>query len=288
MSSITQNRAASPHTQAFQPGKEHKMDPQPSYIRDGYRGADKLNGKVALISGGDSGIGRAVAVHFAREGANLAIIYLNETEDAEKTKALVDNEGQHCLLIKGDVREEGFCHHAVEQVVKDFGQLDILVNNAAQQFPKSDFSAIKSEDFRKTFEVNMFGYFYLAQAALKHLPDHGRIINTTSVTAYRGSGGLVDYSSTKGAIVAFTRSLAKNLAHRNILVNGVAPGPIWTPLIPATFGKDKVSDFGKEVPLKRPGQPSELAPLYVLLASKDSSYITGQVFHVNGGDIVGG
>lgn len=275
-------------TQAKQPGQEHKMKPQPEYIRDSYRGSNKLNGKVALISGGDSGIGRAVAVHFAREGADVGIIYLNEDQDAEQTKTLIEREGRQCLLLKGDVSNEAFCKKAVKKLVKQLGKLDILVNNAAQQFPKEDFSDITSKQFRKTFEVNIFGYFYLTKAALKEMPDNSRIINTTSVTAYRGSGHLVDYASTKGAIVAYTRSLAQNLADRKILVNGVAPGPIWTPLIPSTFGKEKVKKFGKKVLLKRAGQPAEVAPVYVMLASDDGSYITGQVIHVNGGEIVGG
>lgn len=277
-----------PQTQKNQPGDEHKMKPEPIYIRKNYKGSDKLKGKVALITGGDSGIGRSVAVHFAREGADIAIVYLDEGKDARDTQALIKKEQQKCLLIKGDVSQESFCKQVVKEVMKEYGQLDILVNNAAQQFPEENFEDVTAENFRQTFEVNIFGYFYLTQAASEHLPEGGRIINTTSVTAYRGSGHLVDYASTKGAIVAFTRSLAQSFAERKILVNAVAPGPIWTPLIPATFGPDKVASFGENVLLERPGQPAEVAPSYVLLASEDGSYITGQVLHINGGEIVGG
>ena len=263
------------------------MEPEPELIRPGYRGSEKLKDKVALISGGDSGIGRAVAVHFAREGADIGILFLEEDQDADKTKQLVEQEGRRCLLLRGDVRQEGFCREAVKKVADELGSLDILVNNAGQQYPKEEVSEISAEQFRHTFEVNIFGYFYLTQAALQVMPEGGRIINTTSVTAFRGSGHLIDYASTKGAIVAFTRSLAQPLAKRKILVNGVAPGPIWTPLIPASFKAEKVRTFGKNVLLERPGQPSEVAPAYVLLASADGSFITGQIIHVNGGEIVG-
>ena len=275
-------------SQANQPGSEHQMHPKPIYIRKKYRGSGKLKNKVALISGGDSGIGRAVAVHFAREGADVAIIYLDEKKDAKKTKDLVEREGRKCYLMAGDVSHEKFCKKAVQQTVKKLGRLDILVNNAAQQFPQEELADIDLDQLKRTFEVNIFGYFLLAKAALNHLPDGGRIINTSSVTAYRGSDHLIDYASTKGAIVTFTRSLAKSLAKPSILVNAVAPGPIWTPLIPATFEADKVADFGKNVLLERPGQPAEVAPSYVFLASQDGSYITGQVIHVNGGEIIGG
>lgn len=277
-----------PQTQETQPGRSTEMNPQPDYMRDSYQGSNKLRAKHALISGGDSGIGRAVAIHFAREGANVGIIYLNEDQDARDTKSLVEKEGRECLLLRGDVSEVSFCERAVKEFIDAFGRIDILVNNAAQQFPTEEVEEIDLDRLHQTFEVNIFGQFYLTLASLKNMPEGSRIINTTSVTAYRGSGHLVDYASTKGAIVSFTRSLAQNLADKKILVNGVAPGPIWTPLIPATFDEDKVESFGKNVLLKRAGQPAEVAPAYVFLASEDSSYMTGQILHVNGGEIVGG
>jgi NAD(P)-dependent dehydrogenase (short-subunit alcohol dehydrogenase family) len=273
--------------QSQQPGKEFYMNPAPVFIRDSYKGSGKLDGKVALISGGDSGIGRAVAIHFAREGADVGIIFLNERKDADKTKELVEAEGRECLLLQGDIGDEHFCRQAAEKMAARFKRIDILVNNAAEQHPKEQFEDITSEQVRKTFETNIFGYFNLTLATNTYLPEGARIINTTSVTAYRGSGHLIDYASTKGAIVSFTRSLAKKFADKNILVNGVAPGPIWTPLIPATFDKQKVEGFGENVLLKRPGQPAEVAPAYVFLACQDSSYITGQILHINGGEIVG-
>ncbi len=262
------------------------MRPEPEIIRDDYKGSDKLKDKVALITGGDSGIGRSAAVHFAREGAHVAIVYYNEDEDAEKTRSLVEKEGRKCLILEGDLKEEDFCTETVKRTLNEFGKLDILVNNAAMQFPEGEVEDVSSEQFRKTFRTNLYPYFYIVKAALPQLKDGGGIINTTSVTAYRGSEHLLDYSSTKGAIVSFTRSLSKMLVKRNIRVNGVAPGPIWTPLIPATF--DDISDFGKDVPMERAGQPSEVGPAYVFLASKDSSYMTGQVMHINGGEIIGG
>ncbi len=276
-----------PQEQREQPDKEHKMHPKPEFIRKSYKGSEKLKGKVAVITGGDSGIGRAVAVHFAREGAKVAIIYLSEKTDAEDTKKLVEKEGSGCLLLKGDIRKEQFCKTAIQKTVDKYGQLDILVNNAAVQFPKEEVADIKTSDFLKTFETNVFGFFYCSQAALEHLPKGGCIVNTTSVTAFRGSDHLVDYSSTKAAILGLTRALANNLAKKGIRVNAVAPGPIWTPLIPASFDKKEVATFGKDTPMGRVGQPSEVAPAYVFLASEDASYITGQVIHINGGEIVG-
>lgn len=274
-----------PKQSQHQPGKEHAMRPEPEIIRKDYQGSGKLQDKIALISGGDSGIGRSAAVHFAREGAHVAIIYLEENADAKATQSLVEAEDRSCLLLKGDVRSASFCKEAVAQCVDHFGGLHILVNNAAVQFPEDSLEEITTEHLKQTFDTNILPYFYLTSAALAHLKEGDAIINTSSVTAYRGSDHLIDYASTKGAIVSFTRSLSKNLASKNIRVNGVAPGPIWTPLIPATF--DDVSDFGQDVPLGRAGQPSEVGPAYVFLASKDSSYITGQFIHVNGGEIIG-
>jgi NAD(P)-dependent dehydrogenase (short-subunit alcohol dehydrogenase family) len=274
--------------QEKQPGAEYKMHPEPEIIRENYKGSDKLLGKKALITGGDSGIGRSVAVHFAREGADVAIVYYNEHKDAEATKALVEKEGRKCILISGDLKEESFCKDAVAKTVKELGGLNIVVNNAAVQFPQTEFKDITGEQVRETFETNILPFFYVTREALNHLKKGDAIINTTSVTAYRGSFHLIDYSSTKGAIVTFTRSTSTMLAEKGIRVNGVAPGPIWTPLIPSTFTAEEVAEFGQDVPLKRPGQPSEVGPAYVFLASEDASYITGQIIHVNGGEVVGG
>ena len=274
--------------QQSQPGDEYKMNPEPEIIRAGYKGSDKLKGKIALITGGDSGIGRSAAVHFAREVAHVAIVYYDEHKDAKATKALVEKEGQKCLLISGDLKDEAFCQSAVAQTVKELGALNILVNNAAVQFPQTDFKDITGSQVRETFETNILPFFYVTREALKHLQKGDSIINTTSVTAYRGSEHLIDYSSTKGAIVSFTRSTSAMLAEKGIRVNGVAPGPIWTPLIPSSFRPEDVAKFGQDVPLKRPGQPSEVGPAYVFLASEDASYITGQVLHVNGGEMTGG
>ncbi len=272
--------------QARQPGREQEMHPKPIFIRPDYRGSAKLENKIALITGGDSGIGRAVAVHFAREGAHVCVVYLDEHDDAEETRRLVEAEGRRCVLIAGDVTDEGFCYEAVARTVQEFAGLDILVNNAAQQYPKDDIKDITAEQLVQTFRTNIFAYFYFTKAALKHLPGGGSIINTTSVTAYRGSSHLLDYSSTKGAIVAFTRSLAMSVVDRGIRVNGVAPGPIWTPLIPATFPPEKVAKFGTNTPMGRAGQPAEVATCYVFLASTDGSYMTGQILHPNGGDFI--
>lgn len=272
-----------PQKQKRQPGKERQMHPAPVIIGERYLGSGKLRGKTALISGGDSGIGRAVAVHYAREGANVAIIYLEEDTDAKDTIAMVEKEGAECLLLRGDVGNEKFCRRAVKKVVERFGALDILVNNAAEQHPADDVREIDAKQLEATFRTNIFGYMFLAQAALEHLPKGGAVINTGSVTGFRGSKHLIDYAATKGAIQAFTYSLAQQVADRNIRVNGVAPGPVWTPLIPASFSAEKVAKFGKDTPMKRPAQPSEIAPAYVFLASDDASYITGHFIHINGG-----
>lgn len=267
------------------PGNEFKMNPEPEIIRENYVGSGKLLGKTAFITGGDSGIGRSAAVHFAREGANIAIVYLKENKDALKTKELIEKEGQQCLIISGDLTDEKFCKTAVKQCISQFKTINILVNNAAVQFPQNELEKITSAQLHKTFETNIYPFFYVTKAVLPYLNEGDSIINTSSVTAYRGSEHLVDYSSTKGAIVSFTRSLSTMLAKRKIRVNGVAPGPIWTPLIVASF--DKLKDFGKDNPMGRAGQPSEVAPAYVFLACEDSSYITGQFIHINGGELVG-
>jgi NAD(P)-dependent dehydrogenase (short-subunit alcohol dehydrogenase family) len=277
-----------PQKQDRQPGIEAEMTPRPRAEDPSQRGSGKLDGRVAIITGGDSGIGRAVAIAFAREGADVSVLYLNEHQDAEETQRLVEEKGRRCLLIAGDVGDEDFCREAVERTVRELGRLDVVVNNAAEQHEQQSLEDISREQLERTFRTNIFGYFFLTKAALRHLGEGSAIINTTSVTAYRGSGHLIDYASTKGAIVAFTRSLAQNLAERKIRVNAVAPGPIWTPLIPASFPPDKVESFGKDVPLGRPGQPEEVAPCYVFLASDDASYMTGQVLHPNGGEVVNG
>jgi NAD(P)-dependent dehydrogenase (short-subunit alcohol dehydrogenase family) len=277
-----------PQHQKRQPGRESQMRPQPEAEKSDYKGSGKLKGKVAVITGGDSGIGRATAIAFAREGADVVIVYLNEQKDAQETKRQVEEEGRQCLPIKGDISEEPFCKQVVKQAVKQFKRVDILVNNAAVQFPQKDIQKISARQLEKTFRTNIFSFFYMTKAALPFMKKGSCIINTASVTAYRGSEHLLDYSSTKGAIVSFTRSLALNLAPKQIRVNGVAPGPIWTPLIPATFDAKRVAEFGSEVPLKRPGQPSEVAPCFVFLASADSSYMTGQILHPNGGEVING
>ena len=273
--------------QAKQPGIESEMTPSPIFDDPCYKGSGKLKDKVALITGGDSGIGRAVAIAFAKEGAKVIISYLNEQQDAEQTKTYVESYGGCCDLVMGDLHSEAFCKQLVEHVIKEFGTLDILVNNAAVQYPQNSFKDITKEQLKTTFDVNLFSMFHITQAALKHMKQDSCIINTTSITAYEGHDKLIDYASTKGAIVSFTRSLSQSIISQGIRVNAVAPGPIWTPLIVSSFSKEEVSQFGKNTPMKRAGQPFELAPTYVYLASNDSSYVTGQVLHVNGGTIVG-
>jgi NAD(P)-dependent dehydrogenase (short-subunit alcohol dehydrogenase family) len=279
--------ALQPPQQQTEPGSEAAMMPRPE-TKPRHPGSGKLEGKVALITGGDSGIGRAVAEAFANEGADIAIVYLNEDDDAKETARRIKDYGRKCLLMAGDVGGSAFCNEVIKRVTSELGGLDILVNNAAEQHPQPELEEISDEQLELTFRTNIFGYFHMTRAALTHLKAHSAIINTTSVTAYKGSPQLLDYSSTKGAIVAFTRSLALKLAEKNIRVNGVAPGPIWTPLIPSTFPPEKVVSFGADVPLGRAGQPNEVAPSFVFLASDDASYMTGQILHPNGGSVVNG
>ena len=274
------------YTQDKQPGIEHEMHPQPIAEDDDYKGAEKLKGKVALITGGDSGIGRAVAICYAKEGADVAIAYYNEHEDANDTVQRLKAIGVNAKAYAMDIKEESECSKLISDVVNDFGKLNILVNNAGVQYPQESLLDISSEQIKETFETNIFGMMYLTKAALPHLNKGDAIINTSSVTAYRGSKTLIDYSATKGAITAFTRSLSQNLAEKGIRVNAVAPGPIYTPLIPATFPAEKVEKHGQETALQRRGQPSENAPAYVFLASNDASYITGETIHINGGDYI--
>ncbi len=274
-----------------EPGLQSEMTPRPRVARRGYKGSGKLEGKVALITGGDSGIGRSVAVLFAREGADVTIVYLNEHSDAQETVRLVEEEGRRCVALAGDignVGEEDFCRTAVDETISKLGRLDILVNNAAEQHPQESILDISPQQLERTFRTNIYGMFFMTQAALPHLGEGSSIINTTSVTAYRGSPQLLDYSATKGAIVSFTRALAHQLVEKKIRVNGVAPGPIWTPLIPSTFPGEKVEKFGSDVPMGRAGEPDEVATSYVFLASEDGSYFTGQILHPNGGEIVNG
>ncbi|HEX8330670.1 MAG TPA: SDR family oxidoreductase [Hymenobacter sp.] len=276
-----------PQTQDQQPGLEEEMTPQPEYIRPNYRGSGKLQDKVALITGGDSGIGRAVAVHFAREGADVAITYKPEEEqDAYDTRQLVQAEGRRCLTIPGDLRDAAFCERLVEQTVEELGKLNIVVSNAAEQFVSTDVSQLSNEQFEDTFQVNFFAMVRVVKVALKYLNEGDSIIATSSVNAYRGNQQLVDYTATKGAITAYIRSISQQLAEKKIRANTVAPGPIWTPLIPASFPAEKVASFGKDTTMKRPGQPSEVAPAFVFLASEDASYITGQAIHPNGGEVL--
>ena len=272
------------HEESQLPGHERDLDPKPEW-QPRYAGSGRLKDKVAIVTGADSGIGRAVAVLFAREGADVAILYLDEHDDAADTKKFVEAEGRRAICIPGDLGSRDFCFKAVQQVVDTFGRLDVLVNNAGEQHPDEDIVDITEEQLRRTFQTNIFSMFFMVQAAMPHLKEGAAIVNCTSETMYKGAPILLDYSSTKGAITAFTRSLAKNLVDKGIRVNGVAPGPIWTPLNP--FGgqpPEKMPDFGKDTPMKRPGQPNEVAPAFLFLACEDSSYMTGQVLRPDGGN----
>jgi NAD(P)-dependent dehydrogenase (short-subunit alcohol dehydrogenase family) len=274
-----------PQSQQRQPGIEQEMNPRPIYDTED-PGLGRLEGKVAIITGGDSGIGRAIAIMFAKEGANVAIVYLDEHNDANETAEAVRRYGREALLIATDLSQEVNCKMVVEKTLEKFGHLHILVNNAAVQYEQKDIQDITAEQWEYTFRVNIFSYFYLSKYAVTYLKEGSSIINTTSVNAYKGNEMLMDYSSTKGAIVSFTRSLSQSLIKKGIRVNAVAPGPVWTPLIPASFGDEKVSKFGKDIPMERPAQPVEIAPCYVFLASREGAFITGQVLHPNGGSVI--
>jgi NAD(P)-dependent dehydrogenase (short-subunit alcohol dehydrogenase family) len=274
-----------PQTQEHQPGSERKMVPQPDF-EPKFPGAGKLAGRVALITGGDSGIGRAAAIAMAREGADIAVVYLDEHDDAIATGRLVEREGRKVLVIAGDIGSEAFCREAVQKAVSELGGLDILVNNAAEQHAVDGLEELTAHQLEQTFRTNVFGFFYMTKAALPHLHEGSSIINTTSITAFKGHQTLLDYSATKGAIVSFTRSLSQVLVEKGIRVNAVAPGPIWTPLIPASFDAKKVAEHGQSAPMKRAGQPNEVAPCFVFLASEEASYMSGQILHPNGGSIV--
>jgi NAD(P)-dependent dehydrogenase (short-subunit alcohol dehydrogenase family) len=269
------------------PGSEKAMHPEP-VSAPVYPSSGRLANKKLLITGGDSGIGKAVAILFAKEGADVAIVYLSESRDAKETKKSVERYGRNCLLIRGDLSKETFCKQAVSKTVKAFGRIDVLINNAALHYETKKIEDITTAKLHKTFAVNIFAMFHIIQYALPHMKKGSSIINTSSVTAYRGSKHLLDYSATKGAIVSFTRSLSANLVKKGIRVNGVAPGPIWTPLIPASFKANRVSKHGSQTPMERPGEPAEVAPAYLFLATEDAAYITGQFIHPNGGEIING
>jgi len=271
-----------------QPGFESIMNPRPIFENPNSIGSSKLLNKVALITGGDSGIGKAVALSYAREGADIAIIYLDEHEDAEDTKKLIEAKGRKCILIPGDIGNDAFCLNAINITIKEFNKIDIVVNNAGEQHPQNSIEDITKEQLEKTFKTNLFAMFYIVKAALPYLKEGAAIINTSSITAYKGHETLIDYSSTKGAIVSFTRSLSLNLASRKIRVNAVAPGPIWTPLIPSSFSASEVGKFGSTTPMGRPGQPVELSEAYLFLASDGASFISGETIHINGGNIING
>ncbi|GAA5235841.1 SDR family oxidoreductase [Verticiella sediminum] len=288
MSSESSDKTLPPQEQPRQPGIQAQMTPQPEVVQPPYRAAGKLEGRKAVVTGGDSGIGRSVAVLFAKEGADVLVAYRDEHDDARETQRLVQAEGRRCELFAGDIGEEAQARALAQRAAELFGRVDILVNNAAEQHTSQALENVSAEQLERTFRTNFFGMFNLTREVLPHMHEGGAIINTTSVTAYRGSSHLIDYASTKGAIVAFTRSLSSMVIERGIRVNAVAPGPIWTPLIPASFSAQEVEKFGASVPMKRPGQPSEVAPAYVFLASDDASYMSGQVLHPNGGEVING
>lgn len=284
---VTTQKKMRPAQTQPKPGIQKDMHPQP-LVEKATPQTNRLKNKVLLITGGDSGIGKAVSILFAKEGADVAVVFLSESEDANDTKQTIEEYNRKCLLLEGDISKEGFCKQAVEKTIETFGKIDILINNAAVQYESKSLEEMDIDNMIKTFEVNIFSMFYITKAALPYLKKGACIINTSSVTAYRGSDHLIDYAATKGAIVAFTRSLASNLVKKGIRVNGVAPGPIWTPLIVSSFDKEKVSEHGKDVPMERSGEPIEVAPCYLFLATDDSSYMTGQFLHPNGGEIING